>query len=210
MPEEQIRRYAEIANSMRPDLIVLTGDFVTWDPSVQTNVVRALSVLDAPYGVFGCLGNHEAWTDTKDSIPDLFDEAGIRILRDELHPIVVSRRHVNLIGIEPDYGWTTREVPEDLLFPDDPAILLSHYPTVFDHAAANGIDLMLSGHTHGGQVKLDFVSREIAPRLLNTPYVEGWYAKGESRLYVNRGIGTIGAPVRAGMPPEITVFELQA
>src|SRR6185437_10338963 len=94
MPEEQIRRYAEIANSLKPDLIVLTGDFVTWDPAAQTNVVRALSVLDAPHGVFGCLGNHEAWSGTKDSISDLFDAAGIRILRDELHPIVVSRRHV--------------------------------------------------------------------------------------------------------------------
>lgn len=208
MPEDQIRKYAAIANSLRADLVALTGDFVTWDPSAQQTVVSALAGLSAPFGVFGCLGNHDAWAGVQDSIASLFSAAKITILRDSCWPVTSAGCQLNLIGIEPDYGWTNHQVPPHLTAEDLPNILLSHYPTVFDHAAALGIDLMLSGHTHGGQIKLDFISPKLAPKLFHTPYIAGSYEIGGSHLYVNRGIGTIGLPMRAGMPPEITVFEL--
>jgi hypothetical protein len=85
-----------------------------------------------------------------------------------------------------------------------------HYPTVFAHAAALGIDLTLAGHTHGGQVKLDFISPRLAPSMLDTPYVAGWFERPGGQLYVNRGIGTIGVPMRTGMRPEIALLELGA
>jgi hypothetical protein len=74
------------------------------------------------------------------------------------------------------------------------------YPTVFDHAADRGVDLMLAGHTHGGQVKLDFISPELAPKLFHTPYVTGWLEKHGSQLHVNRGIGTIGVSMLGHAP----------
>jgi len=208
MPEEQIRKYAVIANSLRADLIALTGDFVTWDPSAERAVVSALSDLKAPFGVFGCLGNHDAWAGVKDSIESRFAAAEITILRDDCWPITNGACQLNLIGIEPDYGWTDHRVPPHLTAEDLPNILLSHYPTVFDHAAVLGIDLTLSGHTHGGQVNLDFISPTIVPKVFHTPYIAGHYQKNDAQLYVNRGIGTIGLPMRAGVPPEITLFEL--
>ena len=208
MSEEQIRKFALIANSLHADMIALTGDFVTWDPSAEQAVVRALADLKAPLGVFGCLGNHEAWSRTKESITSLFARSGVRILRDAYARIGDSGEQLNLIGIEPDYGWSSHLVPDGLVSPDHVNILLSHYPTVFEHAAQLRIDLMLAGHTHGGQVSLNFISPRLAPTLFDTPFIAGSYERDGSQLYVNRGIGTIGPPMRAGMTPEITVFEL--
>jgi predicted MPP superfamily phosphohydrolase len=166
--------------------------------------VRALAGPKAPFGIFGCLGNHEAWSRTKESIASLFE----RILRDACARIASAGEQLNLIGIEPDHGWGSHLIPEGLVSPDHVNILFSHYPTVFDHAAQLGVDLTLAGHTHGGQVTLDFISPRLAPALFRTPYIAGPYERNGGQLYVNRGIGTIGLPMRAGMTPEIAVFEL--
>jgi hypothetical protein len=219
MTEDQIRKYVRIANDLKPDLIALTGDFVTWDPSTQTAVVNALTGLHAPFGIFGCLGNHEAWSHTEDSITRMFQQVGIRILRRENVPVSTHGESFNLIGV--DFETRRHMVPgnerfvgrylegvESLVAPGTVNILMSHNPDTFDRAAELGIDLSLAGHTHGGQVALEFVSPEIAPSRLVTPYVAGWFQKPGGQLYVNRGIGTIGVPIRIGAPPEITVYEL--
>jgi uncharacterized protein len=220
MTEEEIRRYAAICNETKPDLIALTGDFVTWDPGTQQALVRALSGLRAPLGVFGCLGNHDAWAGVEDSLTRLFGAAGIRILRQQAAPIQTHGETLNLLGI--DFAGS-RHMPQSyrrrfrpdplreiapLLSPATANILLSHNPDTFDDAAEMGIDLSLAGHTHGGQLALEFISPQIAPSRLVTPYVSGLFEKPGGQLYVNRGIGTIGVPMRVGSPPEITVFEL--
>jgi predicted MPP superfamily phosphohydrolase len=219
MPENQVRNYVRMVNDLKPDLIALTGDFVTWDPSTQRSVVTALTGLHAPFGIFGCLGNHEAWSHTEDSITRMFQQVGIRILRRERVPIAAHGEAFNLIGV--DFETSRRMGPgsdkfvrtylqgvESLVLPQTANILMSHNPDTFDRAAELGIDLSLAGHTHGGQVALEFVSPEIAPSRLVTPYVAGWFQKPGGQLYVNRGIGTIGVPIRIGAPPEITVYEL--
>jgi predicted MPP superfamily phosphohydrolase len=103
----------------------------------------------------------------------------------------------------------TLEGLKPLLAPDTANILLSHNPETFDRAAELGVDLSLAGHTHGGQLALEFISPELAPSRLVTPYVAGWFKRPGGQLYVNRGIGTIAAPMRVGAPPEITAFELR-
>jgi len=219
MPEDQICKYVQITNDLKPDLILLTGDFVTWDPSTQRAVVRALAELHAPFGIFGCLGNHEAWSHTEDSITAMFRRVGIRILRQENVAIATQNSSFNLIGV--DFETSRHMVPgnerfvhtylegvDKLMVPDTANILMSHNPDTFDRAAELSIDMTLAGHTHGGQVALEFVSPEIAPSRLVTPYVSGWFQKPGGQLYVNRGIGTIGVPIRLGAPPEITVYEL--
>jgi predicted MPP superfamily phosphohydrolase len=219
MPEDQIRKYVELTNNLKPDLIALTGDFVTWDPSTQRAVVSALTGLHAPFGIFGCLGNHEAWSHTEASITRMFQQVGIRILRRERVPVSTQGESFNLIGVDfetsrhmapgsENFVRTYLEDAEALVAPDTVNILMSHNPDTFDRAAELGIDLSLAGHTHGGQVALEFVSPEIAPSRLVTPYVSGWFQKPGGQLYVNRGIGTIGVPMRIGAPPEITVYEL--
>ena len=217
MPAGEIRKYAAIAMAQNPDLIVLTGDFVTFDPATQKPVVEALSGLRAPFGVYGCLGNHDMWARVEDSISDLFRRAGVRILRGERAAITSGGESFNLIGV--DFQSAHRFGPspavphllgniERLVDRGRVNILLSHNPDTFDRAAELGIDLSLAGHTHGGQLSLEFISPEIAPSRLVTPYVEGWFRKPGGMLYVNRGIGTIGVPIRFGSPPEITVYRL--
>jgi predicted MPP superfamily phosphohydrolase len=219
MTEDQIRRYVQIANDLKPDMFALTGDFVTWDPSTQQAVVHALTGLRAPFGIFGCLGNHEAWSGTEASITRMFQQVGIRILRRERLPVSTQGESFNLIGVDfetrrhmapgsENFVRTYLDGVENLVAPETANVLMSHNPDTFDRAAALGIDLSLAGHTHGGQVALEFVSPEIAPSRLVTPYVAGWFQKPGGQLYVNRGIGTIGVPIRIGAPPEITVYEL--
>jgi hypothetical protein len=217
MPAGEIRKYVEIANALKPDLIALTGDFVTFDPHTQGPVVEALSGLRAPFGVFGSLGNHDAWAGVEDSITELFRQTGVRILRGAAVPVSTQGEWFQLIGV--DFQSRRRFGPsvpvmhllrniEGLIAPDRANILLSHNPDTFDRAAELGIDLSLAGHTHGGQVALEFISPELAPSRLVTPYVAGWFRKPGAQLYVNRGIGTIGVPIRVGAPPEITVYRL--
>jgi len=100
MSEDEIRKYVRIANELKPDMIVLTGDFLTFDPSPKEAVVAALSGLRAPYGVFGCLGNHDSWARSEDSLAELFGQAGVRILRQEHVAIPSSGERLNLIGID--------------------------------------------------------------------------------------------------------------
>jgi predicted MPP superfamily phosphohydrolase len=217
MTADEIRKYANIANAQKADIIVLTGDFVTFDPNTQQPVVDALRGLRAPYGVYGSLGNHDAWAGVEDSITELFRQAGIRILRGANVPITAHGESFNLIGV--DFQSPKRFGPsppvanllgniESIIDRDRVNILLSHNPDTFDRAAQLGIDLSLAGHTHGGQAALEFISPEIAPSRFITPYVAGWFQKPGSQLYVNRGIGTVFVPIRLGAPPEITVYSL--
>jgi predicted MPP superfamily phosphohydrolase len=216
MTADQIRRCVTIANGLKPDLIVLTGDFLTWDAGAQGDVVQALAPLRAPFGVFGCLSNHEVYTRTQDSITRLLGTAGIQILRHATASIRSQAETINLIGVDFQGCHECPTFPpqdylrgvEPLVLPDTVNILLSHNPESFDRAAELGIDLSLAGHTHGGQLALESVHRGLNLSRLSYTYTSGWYEKPGGQLYVNRGIGTIGFPIRLGAPPEITVFEL--
>jgi predicted MPP superfamily phosphohydrolase len=220
MPADEIRRCVVMVNQLKPDLVALTGDFITWDASTEGAIVEVLGGLRAPFGVFGSLGNHERWADVENSLPRLFAAQGVKILRHEHARLESGGEQLNLIGV--DYETRRRFGPPGdgivgqylegvraLMLPDTANILLSHNPNTFDRAAELGIDLSLAGHTHGGQVTLEFLSPYLSPSRLITPYARGWFQKGDSQLYVNRGIGTIGVPIRIDSPPEITLFELK-
>ncbi len=218
MPADRIRRYATIVNQLKPDLVALTGDYIAWDPETQIDVVQALAGLQAPCGVFGCLGNHDYDTGIEASITHLFAGEGIRILRQERAPIQDRGERLNLIGIDYE-SLLSSDHPghrvgrylagcEKLVAPDMVNILLSHNPNVFDRAAELGIDLTLAGHTHGGQLSLEFIHRGLNLSALVMPYTRGLYQKSGGQLYVSRGIGTTGFPIRVGARPEITLLEL--
>jgi predicted MPP superfamily phosphohydrolase len=219
MTARQVRDYVSLTNRLHPDLVVLTGDFITWDPATQDDVVDVLAGLKAPFGRYGCLGNHELWADVEDSITEMFARRDIRMLRNTAATIPSQGETLNLIGV--DYQTRRRFGPpgdrpvrqylegvDRLMVPNTVNILLSHNPNTFDRAAELGIDLSLAGHTHGGQVTLEFIHPDLSPSRLITDYGRGRFEKQSSQLYVNRGIGTIFVPIRLGAPPEITLFEL--
>jgi predicted MPP superfamily phosphohydrolase len=176
-----------------------------------------LAGLRAPHGVVGCLGNHEQEGEIEDSITRLFAAQGIRILRQERTAIRLNNETLNLIGIDEARGedWESDvyrrlQQVKQLVIPDSVNILLVHYPAVFDYVTelGVGVDLTLAGHTHGGQLSLDWIHRDLNLGLVVTQYTSGWYEKSGAQLYVNRGIGTTGFPIRLGARPEITVLEL--
>jgi hypothetical protein len=215
---DYIHRCVAITNGLKPDLIVLTGDYIAWDPSAAREVVRELAGLRAPQGVFGCQGNHEEESNTEDLVADLFAEQGIHVLRQQRVPIQLASEAVNLMGIdgprgETDAEWMrdlSRRLHKGLVMPGTVNILLAHEPSVavLDRSAELGIDLILAGHTHGGQLALEAVRRELNLSRLIYRYTNGWYQNRGTMLYVNRGIGITGFPIRLGARPEITIFEL--
>ena len=140
MTERQICQVVEQVNALKPDLVALTGDYVTWDASTQKEVVAALSGLQAPYGVVGCLGNHETWSGVEDSITKLFADDGVRILRKQNRLLQVGGERLNVIGVDYQRERSGHlKGVEKLIASDTTNILLSHNPNSFRRAAELGI-----------------------------------------------------------------------
>ena len=213
MRESQMREYASIASELRPDIIALTGDFVATTNEQVEPFTRAMSGLEARYGVFACLGNHDIFTRSEEAISHKFAEAGFKLLRNRNEIIEIDGAKLNVIGV--DYFFGTRSTAGALdqvlrgLSLEGTTILLQHAPQLFPQAAKFGIDLTLSGHTHGGQIALTFGDVIIAPARLSTMFLAGLFKIGDSHLYVNRGLGTTGPPIRINAPPEITHITLK-
>jgi predicted MPP superfamily phosphohydrolase len=232
MPPPEIARAVDMANSLKPDISFVTGDFVSGEGDPLDVCITELSRLRAPLGVWGCNGNHEIYAGVEDEAERLFREKGMRLLRARNEVIKHNGGRFNLIGV--DYqrdhmtsgertGPMLQEI-EHLIRSDMPNVLLSHNPNSFHRAAELGIELSLAGHTHGGQVKFEIVDHSVSPARLISPFVAGLYllpistsagadsaSNGlqKAALYVNRGLGTFGFPVRIGVPPEITLLTLR-
>jgi predicted MPP superfamily phosphohydrolase len=234
MPVAQVRRAVGMANDLHGDLTVVTGDFLTGRTDPLEDCIAELSRLRASLGVWGCNGNHEIYADAEDEAAELFHRYGMKLLRHENAELNWRGSAFNLIGVdyqrqrEDDGSRAPMLVGvERLVRRDVPNILLSHNPNSFPRAAELGIELSLAGHTHGGQVRVEILEHRWSPARFLTPYVAGLYRRpllasallpdaevaalprSSSLIYVNRGLGTIGAPVRLGVPPEITLLTLR-
>jgi predicted MPP superfamily phosphohydrolase len=234
MPPHEIARAVDLANSLQPDISFVTGDFVSGEGDPLGVCINELSRLQAPLGVWGCNGNHEIYAGVEDEAERLFHEKGMTLLRARNEVIEHKGGRFNLIGVDYQRDHMTsgeRTAPmlteiEHVIRRDMPNILLSHNPNSFHRAAELGIELSLAGHTHGGQVKVEIVDHSVTPARLISPFVAGLYrlpisvpTKGrgngagsalqKAALYVNRGLGTFGFPVRLGVPPEITLLTLR-
>ena len=226
MPADQVRRAVDIANDLRADLAVVTGDFITSSGDPLQQCIAELSRLRAPLGVWGCNGNHEIYADVEDQAEELFNRHGMRLLRQNNAELSWKSESLNLIGVDyqRQHAPLGLEVPmlqavEPLVRHDIPNILLSHNPNSFYRAAELGIELSLAGHTHGGQVKVEIIDHSWSPARFITPFVAGLYQLplgawgkpngSKSALYVNRGLGTIGIPARLGVDPEISLLTLR-
>jgi uncharacterized protein len=234
MPPHEIARAVDMANDLRPDISFVTGDFVSSEGDPLDACITELSRLRAPLGVWGCNGNHEIYAGVEEDAERLFREKGMRLLRAQSAVVEHNGGRFNLLGV--DYQrdhmvsgehtrpeFMLREI-EALIRRDMPNFLLSHNPNSFHRAAELGIELSLAGHTHGGQVRVEIVDHSVSPARLITPFVAGLYhlpmpngqtptpannGSHEAALYVNRGLGTLGFPVRLGVPPEITLLTLR-
>jgi predicted MPP superfamily phosphohydrolase len=202
------------ANELKPDLVALTGDYVSHSRDYIDGCARALGMLRAQHGVFAVLGNHDHWTDAERMAASLTQQ-GIRVLVNENVRIGLKGAHICLAGVD-DLMVRRDDLPRALrgASTGETRILLAHNPAIIREAARAGVDLVLSGHTHGGQINWRLlIGREDrkTARWLRRPsrrLMRGHAQLGSTQLYVNRGLGTVVVPLRYGCPPEITVIEL--
>ncbi len=223
---EDLRPAVQAANRLSPDVIVITGDLVSHSASYSVACARELTALRSRYGIYAVLGNHDIWTGA-DEVARNLRGAGITVLRDEKQPLLIGEIRLWLVGIE-DAGFTDvasnscdkfrtmwtekykaaisllRSIPEA-----EPRILLVHHPDFNELLAGEHIDLALSGHTHGGQVRLPFLGSPFVPSCLGQKYARGLVQGPASPVYVNRGVRVTAPPARFGCRPEITLLRLR-
>jgi hypothetical protein len=216
-----IRRSVELVNSLRPDLVVFTGDFVTVPmfrfgqrgARASANAVfpcaAVLSGIKAPMGSFAILGNHDAYSNPA-LVASGLRSHGIPLLKNSCVPIERDGARFWLAGVDdalegqPDLGAAIKKIPSG-----EPIILLAHEPDFADEAALTPVDLQLSGHSHGGQIWIPGLGAPWLPPLARN-YPRGFYKIENMLLYTNVGIGTIRAPIRINCIPEVTHITLRS
>lgn len=217
MPVRYIERCVEAANAEKPDLIALTGDYVHAGHKFVEGIAELLSHLSAPLGVFAVLGNHDhavrnalgirRYPTLHQRVAESLERRGIRVLHNELLTFDVEGIKYQISGV--DDLWSRKCRPDLALAALDPAlphVMLAHHPRTIELLGDKRCDLMLSGHTHGGQVHLPKLGSVTLGKRMKQ-YAAGLYECGNSRLYVNKGVG-FGLKIRYNRRPEIAVFDL--
>lgn len=209
MTEDDMSRYYDEVIKLKPDLIFIPGDFVTSKTYEILPFVKSFAGLRSKFGTYACLGNHDFFGNPN-IITEKLRENNINVLRNETWELDINNAKLMLSGVDDGAHADFKKVIYEANSLNTTRILLCHKPYYFDTAVEGGYDAMLSGHTHGGQIVLaNLFGFKLTPATFVSPYVSGKYYRGDSVMYVSRGIGTVGLPVRLNCPPEITIFTLQ-
>ena len=215
--KKPIEEAFRIVRQEKPDMIMITGDMVNNNPEEMKMVYSDLKKTTAPLGVYGCLGNHDHWMSPKEHelLLKIFKELNIDLLINDNRTLTINGDPFQLAGTDntgtrqnfADMGKTLKGLTSEL-----PVVLMMHDPINWERKILKKlkIDLMLAGHTHGGQIVLDVLGEKITPTRAFYKHWSGLYSEGDQHLYVNRGFGTTGPPIRVGVPPEITVITLRS
>jgi predicted MPP superfamily phosphohydrolase len=205
----RVAAWVDMANLLEADLVAVTGDLIASGSKFVSVVASALGGLTARDGVFASMGNHDYFMDG-DLLAEALGAAGLSVLRNRGVTLERDGARIYLAGV--DDTWTRRDDVDKALAGRPtgmPAVLLAHDPVIFPEAAARGVDLTLSGHTHGGQLGVPFFARRWNLARVMTRFTTDVYRSGASTLYVNRGLGTTGVPIRMLVAPEIAVLTLR-
>ncbi len=209
--EGHIREAARIAMSYSPDMIVLTGDHISLSARYAKSFTAGIGSLKAKYGVFGVLGNHEYWTDEVERVTNAYRDAGITMLINESVPIAVGGVLWWLCGMDDiweghhDLDKTLANVPEEHF-----RILLCHEPDYADKAAARDIPLQLSGHSHGGQIRIPGIGPIRLPiYAYKYPYGLQRVPNSKTLVYTTAGVGVTFPPIRINCRPEVGILRLR-
>jgi len=217
-----LREAVQAINQLKPDMVLLTGDYVSYEVLSRKNTLEAAWTCAEMLSTIGCpqkyaiLGNHDLMVGGND-VTEAIAKNHIPVLRNACLPIERGGARIWLAGLDdPVMGRPNPEIaiPASIRnLAREPVLLMCHAPDFIDtlaaHPVSRSIALMLSGHTHGGQVRLPLLGALHLPPG-GRKYVEGWFPVGGMQLYVNRGIGSVGVPFRFDCRPEITRFRLRA
>jgi predicted MPP superfamily phosphohydrolase len=201
----------ELVNQQKPDLVAITGDFVSFEPErFAPELVEALRKLTPIDGTVAILGNHDHWTNPR-LIRQVLRSSGIIDLSNQVLTLHRGQAQLHIAGLDDlMVGMDDFELVRKIIPPKGAAILLAHEPDFADASAASGrFDLQISGHTHGGQIRVPHLGPPYLPRL-GRKYPIGLYQVGKMHQYTNRGLGTAEFPVRVCCLAEITTFTLQS
>lgn len=204
------RRWTRAANDARADLVVVTGDMVTTGVAFHEDIAELMGELRGKDGVYAIMGNHDYFGEGEPLV-SLLRGRGVHMLRNQ--GVVLERESAKLYLAGIDDTWTKRADLDAALAerPDGmPAVLLAHDPDRFPDAVERNVDVVLSGHTHGGQIAMPFLGRFINASKLAHRFHIGLYEEGASTLYVHGGLGTTGPPMRLGVAPTIVLIRLRA
>jgi len=209
-PRARALQWSRAANERTPDLALVTGDLVTSGNAFDDDVADVIGALRAKLGVFSSMGNHDYFGEGE-ALAGKLRQRGVTVLRNE--GVVLEKDGARLWLAAIDDVWTRRDDlgramagrPEGVA-----TVLMAHDPKSFDAAADAGANLVLSGHTHGGQVAVPLLARTLNLARLGYKYTLGFYRRGRATLYVHPGLGTTGPPVRLGVAPEVTILVLRA
>jgi predicted MPP superfamily phosphohydrolase len=210
VPPSRVRGWVDRINRMAPDLVAVTGDLIASGDKFLDAVADELGRLRGRDGVALCMGNHDYFGDSERLVAGL-ERNGIEVLRNRGRIVQRGGARYWLAGV--DDTWMKLQDVEKALAgrpTDAPAIVLAHDPKLFDECAARGATLVLSGHTHGGQIAFPLFARTLNPARIAFRYTAGSYRRGDAQLYVSRGAGTTGVPLRIGSPSEIALITLRA
>jgi predicted MPP superfamily phosphohydrolase len=210
MTERDIRDIVQIVNGLHPSLIALTGDHVDNNDAQLPAVCNSMKLLKSEYGVYGCLGNHDHFA-TAEKVTAALRQINVTMLDNAHRTLTINGEKLSIVGVD-DAGRGSgnfANIDEAIkgLDPEGFSVLLSHRPDFFTKAKSAGMDLTLSGHTHGGQVGIEFWRINLNPVYLVHKYARGLYQEDGKQLYVNVGVGMVGVPIRL-VPPEITLITL--
>lgn len=215
MTPEHLQSVLTMVKAQKPDVVMLTGDFVTAHHQTRRKDLEAarrcaaiLHELQLPLGTFAVLGNHDCEAGA-DAISEALRSAGVQVLRNQAHTFERDGARIHLAGIDSvTDGWARadkalRGVPQS-----ECCVAAVHEPDYADELRKFAIDFQMSGHSHGGQIRLPVAGAVVLPEFARK-YPKGSYRLGKLQLYTNSGIGVIGLPMRFLCPPEISVFDLK-
>lgn len=219
-------RCIDLVNAQQPDLIAFTGDYLThgrrWSargrtvygdpteaPDYARDAVASVAGARAKHGVFASLGNHDHWYDAAE-VTALIERAGIPVLRNANTTVRINGETLPVVGLG-DLWTEGVDVPRAFAGVNSPfALVLMHNPDTFENWSRPGAHLILSGHTHGGQINIPLLGPPVVPSMYGAKYACGLFQRGDAQMYVSRGVGLIYPPVRFNCRPEIAVFHLQS
>ena len=211
---EREKRVLEILKNLNPDFVFITGDLIDHSTKNLNSCQEFWQELGNQHQgkVFGVLGNHEHWLGSPDvvAIKKLLEKSGISILNNENRKIFQDNNYIYLLGVD-DPDSEKDDLSKAIIDTEEniPKILLAHSPDIIDNLRKEKVDLILTGHTHGGQVVIPFIRPFWTPTKNRGKYASGLFKVNDALLYVNRGIGTAAIPIRFNCPPEIAVIELK-
>jgi hypothetical protein len=204
-----IEECAQRAAALNPDLVCITGDFVTREAFYAEPCCRALAPLHPPLGIYAVLGNHDYWAGGI-AVTAALRKFGTRILVNEVATLETRGERLLLAGLDDLWaGYPQIDKVAEALVPGVPSVLMMHNPDLVEQFGELRVGFVMAGHMHGGQVRLPLVGTLVVPSKIGRKYVAGFYRVGPNCMYVSKGVGLISPPVRLLTRPEIVCYTLR-